>query len=224
MKCCSLKYSQVGLCIIKTLLYVLPFLGLVALVFIIILLIHGNAVSDECCKERLFLELEFWLKALGAIVSTWVLTYTLKKTSDTACVQALAEIRTKLNSDEKKKIHFFLMDDEDEKPAILEGLEKNPNYRSNFDPSKQAEGGANFRIDMSNVELFDYLGTIELGAIMLERGLISLKEFKNQFGYRLVNIVKNPEVRAHLIDPECDYSFLLEAICTLKRQKLLNLD
>lgn len=46
----------------------------------------------------------------------------------------------------------------------------------------------NSSIDLSTVEIFDYLGTLELGAIMLYRGTITEREFLNQFGYRFENL------------------------------------
>ena len=210
--------------LINILLIVLPFIGAAILIWIIVLAFGAIPQPSETCFFKALCDLEFLLRSIGTIITIWVLTYTLKKASDTACVQALADIRSKLNSVEKKKIHFFLMDDADEKMAILEDLEKNPKYRSNNDLPRQTEEKAVVRIEMSNVELFDYLGTIELGAIMLSKGLISLEEFDNQFGYRIVNIMRHPDLRGHILDPKCNYGFLLEAICALKRHCLLKLD
>lgn len=56
----------------------------------------------------------------------------------------------------------------------------------------------NRRMPYSNVELFDYLGTIELGAIMLRKGLISLDEFDQQFGYRVRNCWNNRAICEHI--------------------------
>ena len=44
----------------------------------------------------------------------------------------------------------------------------------------------------------DYIGVIELGAIMLKKGIISFEEFYNQFGYRVEYILKNGELRNHI--------------------------
>lgn len=42
-----------------------------------------------------------------------------------------------------------------------------------------------------NVDQLDYIGIIELGAIMHRKGIIDDKELYNQFGYRVENIVKS---------------------------------
>lgn len=41
------------------------------------------------------------------------------------------------------------------------------------------------------IEELDYIGTIELGAIMHRKGIISNRELYNQFGYRVENIVNS---------------------------------
>lgn len=67
-----------------------------------------------------------------------------------------------------------------------------------------------------NVELFDYLGTIELGAIMLKKGIIGYDEFYNQFGYRVENIMRCEKVKNHICD-NCRYYRML--IYVMKRMK-----
>lgn len=42
-----------------------------------------------------------------------------------------------------------------------------------------------------SVEQLDYIGIIELGAIMYRKGVIGDEELYNQFGYRVENIVKS---------------------------------
>lgn len=45
--------------------------------------------------------------------------------------------------------------------------------------------------DELSVEQLDYIGIIELGAIMHRKGIIDDKELYNQFGYRVENIMKS---------------------------------
>ena len=46
---------------------------------------------------------------------------------------AVGELRELLNTEEKKKIHFYLMDESSEKDAILSDLEKDEKYKPNLD-------------------------------------------------------------------------------------------
>ena len=55
-------------------------------------------------------------------------------------------------------------------------------------------------IAYSNAVLFDYIGTIELGAIMVKRKVISIDEFYNQFGYRVENLMNNAAIKSHIKD------------------------
>ena len=47
------------------------------------------------------------------------------------------------------------------------------------------------RKEYLSINELDYIGTIELGAIMHRKGLLSDQELYNQFGYRVENIVKS---------------------------------
>lgn len=150
---------------------------------------------------------QFWLRhaelitLFGCVLTLWIACYNLKKYMDVETVNALATLRSMLNSEEKKKIHTYLME-YDEQQAIFPNLE-----------SKQGEQ----KIALSNVELFDYLGTIELGAIMLQRGVISFDEFYNQFGYRVENIKENKALMECIKDDHDYYEMLLYVIGMLNK-------
>ena len=74
-----------------------------------------------------------------------------------------------------------------------------------------------------NLDVFNYLGTIELGAIMLQRGVISFDEFYNQFGYRVINIANNEQLMAHIrFEPERQfYDAIWYVIDEFQQRKLL---
>lgn len=148
----------------------------------------------------------FWLpyapllKVFFYSMTLFVASHTLMKYIDVETCRSLGEIRNKLHDDSKKKIHNFLMDEEDKK-AIIEKLK-----------SFSDDG-----TDLSNVEIFDYLGTLELGAIMLTRGILSEKEFYNQFGYRFENLANAPELLAHIEQRHEYYEPLLFAMEVTKK-------
>lgn len=94
-------------------------------------------------------------------MTLWIASYQLAKYIDVETINSLAQLREMLNSEEKKKIHTALFDPEDKEPILPELQSKNPDRT----------------MDFSNAEFFDYIGTIELGAIMVRRGVISILNF-----------------------------------------------
>lgn len=122
------------------------------------------------------------IKLLGYSLTIGIASYNLERYLTVETVKALARLRKMLNSEEKKKIHTALFDSEDKKTIL-------PELQSNQSDTKA---------DFSNAEFFDHIGTIELGAIMVKHGVISINEFYNQFGYRVENLWANQEVRNHI--------------------------
>lgn len=125
-------------------------------------------------------------------MTLWIASYQLAKYIDVETINSLAQLREMLNSEEKKKIHTALFDPEDKEPILPELQSKNPDRT----------------MDFSNAEFFDYIGTIELGAIMVRRGVISVDEFYNQFGYRVENIWVNEGVKKHISNNKSYYKDL----------------
>lgn len=133
--------------------------------------------------------ISFWqpyqiiLKVLFSCLTLYIAMATLEKHIDVETCKCLSNLRDKFNSEGKKALHYQLLDEED-KTIEFSSL--------NTDNSSLKERQAVI------IEIFDYLGTIELGAIMLEKGLINKEEFENQFGYRLENCLKNKDICNHL--------------------------
>lgn len=112
----------------------------------------------------------------GSCLTLWIASSQLSKYINAETINALGKLRQMLNSDEKKKIHdFFLKDVGDDELQALD-----------------------IDIGLLSVELLDYIGTIELGAIMLQNDVILPEQFYSQFGYRLENLWNNPIVKEHI--------------------------
>ena len=226
--CCRHRIAASLNCFTEFLSKGLPLISLCIVIWIALLAIFP---SIKCCGRFAFVtNPKFMIKCLGAILSLWVIAFNLKKYIDVQTVQLLGDLRKMLNSDEKRRIHFFLMRKEDKK-AVIDKLEKDERYKkkeenedaeivysvdSKDDQLKEQHNIDNGTINHSNVELFDYLGTIELGAIMLDLGLITTEQFKNQFGYRLDNIMESPDLLRHLTDEQSSYYYLWKAICLMR--------
>lgn len=226
--CCRHRIAASLNCFTEFLSKGLPLISLCIVIWIALLAIFP---SIKCCGRFAFVtNPKFMIKCLGAILSLWVIAFNLKKYIDVQTVQLLGDLRKMLNSDEKRRIHFFLMRYE-EKKAIVDKLEKDERYRKNKEENEDAgitssvdredeqvkeQPNTDDTINHSNVELFDYLGTIELGAIMLDLGLITTEQFRNQFGYRLDNIMESPDLLRHLTDEQSSYCYLWKAICLMR--------
>ena len=78
-------------------------------------------------------------------------------------------------------------------------------------------------LHIKNTTICDYLGTVELGAIMLRKGMISVDEFYNQFGYRIENIFRNSDICQHINNNYKYYKYLIYARDLLQREGFLDL-
>lgn len=135
--------------------------------------------------QEFWVEYKYIIQAFAGCLTLFIVSYNLQKYIDIETVKALGDLRNKLNSEEKKKLHVFLMH-ESEKGPILKGVDKDLKENDKTSPD--------------NVTLFDYIGTLELGAIMVRRGVITVDEFYNQFGYRVENLMNNAEIKSHIKD------------------------
>lgn len=132
------------------------------------------------------------LRSFFYSMTLFVACHTLIKYIDVETSRSLSEIRTKLNDEPKKLIHnhFLNPGDKDDIKASLGGTIAGLEYE-------------NEKADCTAVEVYDYLGTLELGAIMLHRGIISEKEFFDQFGYRYIYIGRSELMK--LIEHDAQY-------------------
>ena len=168
---------------------------LVVVTSVSLFLAFSKTLSYDCDRDIL-LNYDFWVKCLGGCVTLWVVVYNLKKYIDVEMVNAIGRLRDSFNDEKKKRIHYYLLDKEEITPIL-------------GNKTADSEYGTK---EIDNIDLFDYLGTIELGAIMLERGVISVDEFNNQFGYRIDNLIANTEVLKYINENKAYYSKLIFAI------------
>ena len=141
------------------------------------------------------------IKLLGFCLTLFVASHHLAKYLDVETVHALSKLREMLNSEAKKKIHNHLLDASDT-PLIISELAK----------AAECE-----RVAFSNIEIYDYIGTLELGAIMLKRGVISEDEFISQFGYRVLNLWNRPEIQERILRDHDYYEYFIEVSMLMKK-------
>jgi hypothetical protein len=63
----------------------------------------------------------------------------------------------------------------------------------------------------------NYLGILELINILIDKGVVNMKDFKNQFGYRVENVRENKDIIAHIKD---EITYWKDLICLFKKLDL----
>lgn len=165
--------------------------------------------------------IEFWrpyvpiVKLLGYSATLLLAGYNLSKYMDMQVIESLRTIRGKFNDKEKNTLHEYLLCTKDCKPII-----KRDRVGSDIGEDDSDE---ECNLHIKNTTIYDYLGTVELGAIMLRKGMIRVDEFYNQFGYRIENIFRNSEICQHINNNYKYYKYLIYARDVLQREGLLDL-
>lgn len=154
------------------------------------------------CMLKFWSEYRLLFKAFLASLTLLVAGVNLRKFIDAQSVQCLSEIRTKLNSEEKKRIHAALLTEKGSDEVILNWEDQESVTRGKLVPK------SNRSASLQNIELYDYLGTIELASIMVQKGLMTEEQFENQFGYRLKNCFKSDDVRSYVYREDSHYADL----------------
>lgn len=175
--------------------------------------------------------IQFWrgydilISSFAGSASIWIASYTLNKSLDIYAFNSLTELRSRFNDPGKKALHLFLMKNSDDAVSsentdynFAERMKNNARVQSSSDESYKNQS-------FDSTDVFDYLGVVELGAIMLKRNLISFSEFYNQFGYRIEYLLENDEVRKHIMSDETReyYDLLWEVIRDMRQRNKLNL-
>ena len=139
---------------------------------------------------------DFWsqyailLKGFAGCATIFIAGYNLNKYIEVTRIDALARFRSMLNDEGKKSLHWDIMNSSDQQLASRVKRESVKKQLKHVGiPNKKS---------YTSVDVLDYIGVIELGAIMLKKGIISFEEFYNQFGYRVEYILKNGELRNHI--------------------------
>ncbi len=204
---------------------------LIAMVMIVLVAIVTVCVQTICSDGwRLALNIDgvknmqsFWgeysqmITFGGCCLTLFVANYHLTKYLDVETVKALGKLREMLNTPEKKAIHSSLLPQEDRKFDLPAAAESETTEQEAGNTSRPA-GSATAKnpqtqpaAKWSTVDKYDYLGTIELGAIMLKRGVIERDLFYNQFGYRVENLLSDKEIIDHVEENKGYYKMFLFA-------------
>ncbi len=207
------------------------FLGCVLLSFTAILVIIIEALFRDGwhfwpVTQGVKNAIMFWypyvpiIKLLGYSATLLLASYNLSKYMDVMTIEALRTIRERFNEKKKNALHEFILHKDDREPIIVVPDNKQNGVRGDADKDEFNDVD---KLQIKNTTIYDYLGTIELGAIMLRKGMISIDEFYNQFGYRIENIFRNSDICQHVNNNYKYYKWLIYARDVLQKEGLLDL-
>ena len=203
------------------------FATIAAILMIVVIIVDANAEYD------LLLTLagidgfvKFWsgyglvLKILASGITLVITGYTLTHALHLATINSLKDLRERFNESGKKSFMLFLMKSykapDDSSDSNL--AERIASTSSQLNVPVMIEN----QISFNSTDVLDYFGVIELGGLMLKRGLITIEEFYNQFGYRLEYVLANQQIVKHIYnDAEGYYKDLHWVIDLLKNVGLL---
>lgn len=165
--------------------------AVVALLTICVLIIIGGAIvsgefSIQPNSEGIKNMIAFWkdysalIITLGSCLTLFIANYNLGQYLNVETINALATLRNMLNSPENRRVHEYLLPD-DERKAILPNCETETDFQN-----------------IRNIDIFNYIGTLELGRLMWDNGVIDQTKFNNQFGYRFENLFNSKEIKEHI--------------------------
>lgn len=180
-------------CILKKMIQAINWilLAVIALLTICVLIIIGGAIvsgefSIQPNSEGIKNMIAFWkdysalIITLGSCLTLFIANYNLGQYLNVETINTLATLRNMLNSPENRRVHEYLLPD-DERKAILPNCETETDFQN-----------------IRNIDIFNYIGTLELGRLMWDNGVIDQTKFKNQFGYRFENLFNSKEIKEHI--------------------------
>ena len=132
--------------------------------------------------------LKFLLIACFSLLTLFVAGKQLQKQTDVATITALTELRKQLTSERNRNIHFVLLP-KDEQKTMSE--------KQKVDEKIKEENELMQAEKILTIDVLNYLGTLELGVLMVRKNLIDMKTFYSQFGYRIENIFEEEDSKIH---------------------------
>ena len=186
---------------------ILSVLCLVAMLFLIG--VQCSVLTIDCLCDYLSSPtiLRYIVVALFSLVTLWVAIVTLRSSIHTSEIEAIVSLRNLFYQEGNLRVHrkilngdkFYLTDDQ--KAQVSDNDSKEVNKEKIEDES-----------DVNN-----YIGTLEVAYLMVERDVINMEEFENLFGYRLNNLYENEELHKYICNDRIYNAILFRAIDALHK-------
>ena len=134
--------------------------------------------------------LHFLLVAGFSLLTLWLTILTLNRSVKTEEMNAIVSLRDLFYQEGNLKVYHMILKGE----------------KFNIDDNAEVEGNVN-----------NYIGTLEIAYLMVERGVINMEEFENLFGYRLNNLYENEELHKYICGDRKYNAIIFRAIHALHK-------
>lgn len=194
------------------------FLSIICLVAMFFLIgIQCSVLTIDCLCDYLSSPtiLRYIVVALFSLITLWVAIVTLRSSIHTSEIEAIVSLRNLFYQEGNLRVHRKILNKEKFYLTNEQKAQVSDNDSTETSKEKQEDES-----DVNN-----YIGTLEVAYLMVERGVINMEEFENLFGYRLNNLYENEELHKYICNDRKYNAILFRAIHALhkyQRERKLN--
>lgn len=194
------------------------FLSIICLVAMFFLIgIQCSVLTIDCLCDYLSSPtiLRYIVVALFSLITLWVAIVTLRSSIHTSEIEAIVSLRNLFYQEGNLRVHRKILNKEKFYLTNEQKAQVSDNDSTEISKEKQEDES-----DVNN-----YIGTLEVAYLMVERGVINMEEFENLFGYRLNNLYENEELHKYICNDRKYNAILFRAIHALhkyQRERKLN--
>lgn len=177
------------------------------ILFIVLLFVQAYNTSWEETLSVLMKPraLRYLLVGGFSLLTLWLTIFTLNRSVKVEEMNAIVSLRNLFYQESNMRVYRKILNKEDfylSDEVKSKGLEFNSEEINKA--SKEDEGDVN-----------NYIGTLEVAYLMVERGVINMEEFENLFGYRLNDLYENKDLHKYVREDRKYNAILFRAIHAL---------
>lgn len=159
--------------------------ALIVLCLAAVMVYLAHEWHSEACLSWNFNDLAELIQIFILSITAYIALNVYASNAEIEELKMLIKLRELLSSGKNHEIHQRL--------EAMSG--SNTESGANLDEEEEDVDDTDAYLDgFDNCEVFNYLGTLELCKIILEHDVISTTSFRNQFGYRVENVVSCPSI------------------------------
>ena len=142
-----------------------------------------------------------------SLLTLWLTILTLNRSVKIEEMKAIVSLRNLFYQKGNMKVYYKILNEEE----FYLTYEKQSKAKENASEELKKE------LDEEEGNVNNYIGTLEVAYLMVERGVINMEEFENLFGYRLNNLYENKDLHAYVCDDRKYNAILFRAIDALHK-------
>lgn len=204
---CKNKHFVKWNCIqcISNLVIVLAIGSIVLFVVFLVLQVICNGFEETFSVLMKPRALRYLLVGGFSLLTLWLTILTLNRSVKIEEMNAIVSLRNLFYQKGNIKVYHKILNEEEF-------------YLTDEKKSKAKENASEeLKKELDEVEgnVNNYVGTLEVAYLMVERGVINMEEFENLFGYRLDNLYRNQQLYEYVSEDRKYNAILFRAIDAL---------